>query len=301
MKEDRPSATARMIALGTVLLKADPRLGRWVSDEAAEACRGFLEAASPRGLNLARLCDRPWFRALMGWMERATLPGLRLHYALRKRYLEEVARRCLGDGTRQVVVLGGGFDTLALRLHAEFPGTLFVEIDHPATQALKVKALEGRRRPGHNLRLVPADVTRESIEEILQKRAPFTPARRSLFVMEGVLMYLRREDVDGVFSRVRRLASSGSTFAFTFMEPRAGGRVAFARSSPLVDPWLRLMGEPFLWGLRRADLRGFLEARGFEGMEPATADVFRRRYLEPGRMGTPTLAEGECVAVARVP
>jgi len=195
MKEDRPSATARTIALGTVLLKSDPRLGRWVPDEAAELCRGFLEAASPRGLNLARLCDRRWFRALMGWMERATLPGLGLHYALRKRFIEEVARRSLRDGTRQVVVLGGGFDTLALRLHAEFPGTLFIEIDHPATQRIKVKALDGRPSPGPNLRFVSSDFTRETIEEALLKRTPFDSSIRTHFVREGVLMYLAKEDI----------------------------------------------------------------------------------------------------------
>ena len=301
MKEDRPSATARTIALGTVLLKSDPRLGRWVPDEAAELCRGFLEAASPRGLNLARLCDRRWFRALMGWMERATLPGLGLHYALRKRFIEEVARRSLRDGTRQVVVLGGGFDTLALRLHAEFPGTLFIEIDHPATQRIKVKALDGRPSPGPNLRFVSSDFTRETIEEALLKRTPFDSSIRTHFVMEGVLMYLAKEDIDRIFSFVRRRAPSGSRFAFTFMDLRPGGRLGFARSSPLVNPWLRMMGEPFRWGLRRAELPGFLKSRGLELEELATSEVFRRKYLEPERMGTPILADGECVAVARVP
>jgi methyltransferase (TIGR00027 family) len=301
MKADRPSATARTIALGTVLLKADPRFGRLVSPEAAETCRAFLEAASPRGLNLARLCDRSWFRAFMGWMERATLPGLRLHYSLRKRFIEEVARRSLGEGTRQLVVLGGGFDTLALRLHPEFPERRFIEIDHPATQRIKLKALEGRRAPGPNLRLVPADFTRETLEEVLLNRTPFDPGLRTLFVMEGVLMYLEVEDIDRIFSFVRRRSPAGSRFAFTFMTLRPGGRLGFARSSPLVDTWLRLMGEPFRWGLRRDDLAGFLRSRGLELEELATPETFRRVYLEPEGMGTPVLAEGECVAVARVP
>jgi len=301
MKEDRPSATARTIALGTVLLKADSRFGRLVPDEAARISRRFLEAVSPPGVNLARLCDRPGFRALMAWMERATLPGLRLHYALRKRFIEEVARRSLRDGVRQVVVLGGGFDTLALRLHAEFPDALFLELDHPATQRAKLKGLEDRRTPGPNLRFVSVDFTRETIEEVLLKRSPFDSGVRTLFVMEGVLMYLGREDIDRVFSVVRRLSPSGSRFVFTFMDLRPGGRLGFARSSPLVDPWLRLVSEPFRWGIHRADLSGFLTSRGLELEAFATSEDFRRRYLEPARMGTPSLAEGECVAVARVP
>jgi len=300
MKEDRPSATARMIALGTVLLGADRRFGRLVPPASAEFCRRFLEAASPRGLNLARLCDRGWFRTLMAWMESAVIPGIRLHYALRKRFLEDVARRCLREGFSQVVVLGGGFDTLALRLHAEHPESRFIEIDHPATQRVKARGLEGRRPPSPNLRFVPADFTRETIEEVLLNRASYDPGVRTLFVMEGVLMYLGGEDIDRLFSFVRRRSPSGSRFAFTFMEPRAGGKLKFDRSGPLVDPWLRLMSEPFRWGIGRPELPDFLKARGLELEELATPEMFRRLYLEPERMGKPILAEGEFVAVALV-
>ena len=54
---------------------------------------------------------------------------------LRKRLIEEVVRASLTEGVEQVVIIGAGFDTLALRLCAGFPRTNFIEIDHPATQS----------------------------------------------------------------------------------------------------------------------------------------------------------------------
>ena len=293
MKADRPSATARLVALGTALIAADRRLGRLVPARAAEASRWFI------GPKLARLCDLGGFRAVMAWMERAVIPGLRLHYALRKRFLEDGARRILGDGTSQVVVLGGGFDSLALRLHAEFPTVRFIEADHPATQRIKVKALEGRIAIGANLRFVSGDFATETLEDILVRRGGLDPGLRTLFVIESVLMNLRPPDIDRIFSFARDRSPLGSRVAFTFMEKRGGGRVRFARSGPLVNPWLLWMSEPFRWGLRPGELNGFLESRGFEPERVSSPEALRRTYLEPGRMGTPVLAEGEVVVLAR--
>jgi methyltransferase (TIGR00027 family) len=293
MKADRPSATARLVALGTALIAADRRLGRLVPARAAEASRWFI------GPRLARLCDHGGFRALMAWMERAVIPGLRLPYALRKRFLEDGARRILGDGTSQVVILGGGFDSLALRLHADYPTVRFIEADHPATQRIKLKAREGRSAIGANLRFVSGDFATETLEEVLVRRAGLDPGLRTLFVIESVLMYLRPPDIDRIFSFARDRSPLGSRVAFTFMEKRDGGSVKFVRSGPLVNPWLRLMSEPFRWGLRPSELAGFLESRGFEPERTSSPELFRRTYLEPGRMGTPELAEGEFVVIAK--
>ena len=137
MKPDKPSVTARLIARSVVFMTHDPKLGHLVPLRAAEASVWFLKASSPHGDRLLRLIDRRWFRSLVTLAESLTIPVILLHYIVRKRYLEDVVRDSLGSGTDQVVVLGAGFDTLALRLHQEFPAAVFIEIDHPATQKIK--------------------------------------------------------------------------------------------------------------------------------------------------------------------
>jgi hypothetical protein len=65
-----------------------------------------------------------------------------------------------------------------------------------------------------------------------------------------------------------------------------------------VRPWLRRVGEPFTWGVRRADLPGYLAARGFLLRELAGADLLRDRYLAPAGLAGRRLAVGEWLAVA---
>src|SRR5438093_276985 len=89
MQPGRPSATAGVIAASTAFLALDSRLGHLVPGEAAEASAWFLNAASPRADRWLRLMHRPAFRRLLRVVERLMLPGIVLHYALRKRCLEE--------------------------------------------------------------------------------------------------------------------------------------------------------------------------------------------------------------------
>ena len=204
----------------------------------------------------------------------------------------------LHEGFAQVVILGAGYDTLAWRLQGEFHKAVFFEADHPATQRAKREALERRPLPVANLRFLPMDFTRDRLEDGLSTLPGYDAKAKTLFVAEGVLMYLRPEEVDRLFDGIRRLGGATSRFAFTFMEPQANGRIEFRNSRRLVTLWLGLRGEPFRWGLRREQLPAFLAARGFSLRTLATPATLRDRFLG-GVLATETpLAEGECVCLA---
>lgn len=319
MKNDasRPSETARLIARSLVLLARDPAFAGLVPPDAAEASGWFLEGnAATRARRSARreqgeaLAGRPWYRAFTRLAERRTLPGIVAHYALRKRFLEDAARRALTeDGFTQVVVLGAGFDTLALRLAPKFPRATFVEVDHPATQTAKQDALARHGTISPNLHFTPANLSRSRLASILTGCRTYRPDAATLFVAEGLLMYLDAAVVSALF----RNAASGAgdepfprrRFAFTFLEPDASGAANFSPPSRFVDWWLKRRGEPFRWGVTRNGLSGWLTARGWtlwpEGL--ITSDALRERYLS-ARMNAATLsfalrpARGDLAAVA---
>src|SRR5215468_7749967 len=158
MKPHRYSATAYLIARAMVFVSRDAELGHLVPMQAAEISRWIVEACSRHGRLLLSAMDWPWFRRVVHLVEQATIPGLFLHYALRKLAIEEVVRASLAEGFTQVVVLAAGFDTLALRLQAEFPSVRFIEMDHPATQAVKEKVLREHDLVGPNLSLAPVEL-----------------------------------------------------------------------------------------------------------------------------------------------
>lgn len=300
---DRPSATAYLIADSTVFVSRDRRVGRLVPARAAELSAEFA-ATRPRlarGLFAAVAAGR--LRPLGSMLERLALPGIQLHYALRKRLIEEVARRALAEGFGQVVVLGAGFDTLALRLHEDFPSALFVEADRHDTQSVKRRVVEGRRLARENLRFVALDLAGAGLCGAragaggLLVGAGFDAASRALFVAEGVLMYLDPRAVTRLFDSVRGSAAAGSLFVFTFMETGRDGRPAFRGESGLAAAWLRARGEPFRWGLSPASAPDFLAGRGFRLRAIFGAESLRRLYLEDEPERLP-LAEGEHVCVA---
>jgi methyltransferase (TIGR00027 family) len=304
MREERPSETALLIAKAMVFLSQDPRASVLVPPEAAEAYRGFLETADPRAARLAAWAGgNALARGLAYFSESFVIPGIMLHYAARKLFLEAAARAALADlaGLSQVVVLGAGLDTLALRLHRERPDVLFFECDHPATQRLKRRAFEAHRRIGANLRLVELDLGRTTLEEALLGAPGYRPEAGTLLIAEGLTMYLTAAAMDGIFAFLREHAGPGSRFAFTFMQPQAGGeRIDFPGSSPFVRPWLRWVGEPFTWGVRYGELPDYLAVRGFRLAELAGAEILRERYLAPAGLARRRLAVGEWLAVAAV-
>lgn len=202
MREDRPSSTATLIAAATVFLARDPRVSDLVPAGAGEWCGPCLESVSPWLLKAVLALSHPALRWAARLAERATIPGLLLHFVLRKRWIEEAVRAALAEGCGEVVVIGAGFDTLALRLSREFPRASFIEIDHPATQAHK-RLAAGRGGAPANLHFAPADLARTSLQDALAASGRHRPEARSVFVVEGLLMYLSDAEVAGVFAALR--------------------------------------------------------------------------------------------------
>lgn len=294
MREDRPSSTATLIAAATVFLARDARVSDLVPAGAAEWCARCLEALSR--LKTVERLSHPGLRWAARLAERATVPGLLLHFMLRKRWIEEGVRAALAEGCGQVVVVGAGFDTLALRLSREFPGATFIEIDHPATQRYKRLAGEGAGAAA-NLHFIAADLSRVRLQDALSGRA-YRPEARSVFIIEGLLMYLADAEVGGLFTALRDLQRAGGRVVFTVMEPAPDGRPAFHNATPLVTRLLSRWSEPFKSALSRDDAARFLERFGFRTRALAAAETLRETYLAPSGRGNLTLARGEMVVLA---
>jgi methyltransferase (TIGR00027 family) len=308
MKPDQASATAYLIATSTLFVAADRRAGRLIPAGSAEFSACFVEARSRAACwALETFLHSTSARAFISALERLTLPGIQLHYALRKLYLEETARAAIADGIRRIVIFGAGYDTLALRLHEAFPHVQFIETDHPATQRRKLEALAAaatrrgaRHQTTNNLHFLPLDLTRPRVAAALLNSGGHRPDTPTLFIAEGLTMYLAPGEVDELFRMICDLSKSapGGRFAFTFMEPQRDGRVNFLTRSRVVDAWLNWRREVFKWGIGRTELPAYLSARGFTLRETATGETFRRRYLEPEALAALPLAIGEYVCVA---
>jgi methyltransferase (TIGR00027 family) len=255
MKTGKPSNTALIVAAGLQLVRPTVATAPVMPVEAIRRGATLLRTAYPR---LAGLLRKPWFVRLCRMLERAILPGISLHFALRKRILRDHARAAVNAGCGQVVVLGAGLDTLCMELAAEFPQLSCIEIDHPATQGRKRRAAgEG----GQRIHFIAVDLAKHSLGSVLGDCPVFRREVPTLFVAEGLLMYLTLQAVAELFTQMSAAATDAQV-AFTWLEPQADGRPNFTQPSRLVDWWLGVRGEPFLSGMARAELGQFLGGAG---------------------------------------
>ena len=252
MQEEQASRTALLIAASLVLFHHDAKYSRLVSTTSADLCARVLEQHSSQARLFSKFVRQGWFRPIAKLIVRITIPGILLHYALRKKCIRELARSALANGIAQVVVLGAGFDTLSSELQREFSTAQFWEIDHPATQCHKVRACSeiGVER----VRFVAVDLSAAGLNREALIRSGFDPAKSTFWIAEGLLMYFPADIVSSLTKTLSNLSAAGSQLAFTFMEKQRDGRIRFDSQTQLVDWWLRIRGEPFLWGSTRNEV-----------------------------------------------
>ena len=106
MQHEHASRTALLIAASLILLHHDPKRSRLVSKTAVDLCAHVLEDHSPQTRLFLKIVQQTWFRPIAKLVERMTIPGILLHYALRKKCISELVRSALADGVVQVVIVG---------------------------------------------------------------------------------------------------------------------------------------------------------------------------------------------------
>jgi len=256
VQHEKASRTALLIAASLLLLQHDAKYSRLVSRTSADLCARVLENHSSQTRLFSRIVRQTWFRPIAKLIERITIPGILLHYALRKKCISELARSALTSGIAQVVILGAGFDPLSSELQQDFPTTEFWEIDHGATQRYKVRACSkiGIER----VHFIAVDLSAAALDGERLIGSGFNPAKRTFWVAEGLLMYFPANIVESLMKTLSSLSAPGSQFAFTFMEKQGDGHVRFDSQTKLVTGWLRIRSEPFLWGTTRSKIAEFL-------------------------------------------
>ena len=297
MQKHQPSSTAKFVANGLWYVSNHPKLSVEVPVRMAEANRAMVSAINRGILSTQHPLGRALLRVRASVMQTCSIPGFYLHFVVRKRCIESLVRDAIEKGAEQLVVIGAGFDTLSLRISSDFPEMTVIEIDHPATQQWKRDAIAGLNRSFENIHLLPLDLVKETMKDLLLKSGCYQPAKTSAFVAEGLLMYLTEKEVLEILEFIRDHSGSNSPFVFSYMEEKAAEDYQFKNASGFVNLWLKLKKERFTWGLENERLAPFLRSLGFTLEELETTDDLREKYISDENKNAP-LAVGENIASA---
>ena len=255
MKSDSPSLTAKVIAASTILLYYSGE-HQLVPKKAVDLCNVFLSTTMVDRW-LAWSAKNVATRYLWRLLERSTLPGIIRHYWNRKYLIEQECRLALKEGFMNVVVLGAGFDTLALRLQEEFEQVNWTEFDHPATQKTKTDALNTSGIETSRISFQTLDLETHS------DKWPALPDH-TVIIAEGLLMYFEKDKVKEIIRWANSGGSSKNRMIATYMEQVDHKAIGFRPRSWLIDWWLRNSEEPFLWHHDQAALQEFVEPLGYK-------------------------------------
>lgn len=119
----------------------------------------------------------------------------RLFTAARSRIAEDALSEAVERGVRQIVILGAGLDTYALRNPHSAREIRIHEVDHPATQAWKLERLaEAQIALPPWLLFVPVDFERDDLGEKLAA-AGFEQNSPAFFTWLGVVPYLTQDAI----------------------------------------------------------------------------------------------------------
>ena len=203
--------------------------------------------------------------------------GLVDHVALRTAVLDRLLAHMVEQGIRQVVIVGAGLDSRAHRLDA-LRGTVVYELDHPDSQRDKRSRAEGLPIVAAGLRYVPADLEQFGFAERLRE-AGHDASAPSVYVLEGVVPYLRYEVVERTVHELAGTAAAGSRIAITYVTPDMPWLRHFRR--PLLLS-MRALGEALQTALPPAGIAGLLSNEGFAVEHDSDTRDWAEQLCPPG-------------------
>lgn len=214
-----------------------------------------------------------------GWIRERICPGLRGGILARSRYMDERVTASLRDGIEQVVILGAGYDSRGYRLLESGSGIPVFEVDHPATQRVKVaKVRELFGEPPGHVRFVPVDFCRDDLGSLL-RAAGYDRDKRTLFIWEGVIYYLDAGAVDALLAFVVRESASGSSITFDCFPRSVVDGTCRRRESRNLRRLVAKNGEPLRFGLDVPEIAPFLKQRGFSEIETTGSSECKKAWF----------------------
>ncbi|MCO5382570.1 MAG: class I SAM-dependent methyltransferase [Methanosarcina barkeri] len=206
-------------------------------------------------------------------------PGLANSIRARVRYFDDFVRTSIDEGLRQLVILGAGYDTRAYRIEGLKGKVKVFEVDHPNTQSVKIeKVKEIFGFLPECVMYVPVDFEIENLGERLIVQG-FDRSLKTLFLMEGLVMYIPLEAVDETLSFIAKNSGKGSAVLFDYYpESVVDGTCKLEAGRNILDYTVQ-QGEPLKFGIKEGMVEPFLAERGFSRVQNVTAEEYKKMYF----------------------
>jgi methyltransferase (TIGR00027 family) len=206
--------------------------------------------------------------------------GIYEYVISRTKYIDAVFRQALSDQFAQILIFGAGFDTRALRFREKARQTRIFELDAPSTQEAKIGQYQKRRLSiPSNLVFIAIDFDKELLPDKLEM-AGFHKDRKSLFILEGLLIYLEPESVHTTFQTIREYAGTGSLVVFDYIQASVLRHENTLYGESGITQSVLKAGEQWRFGIEPVEIGQFVTAYGFEVSDHKCAQELEATYFQ---------------------
>jgi len=198
-------------------------------------------------------------------------PAVKDMVKTRTRYFDDMLDAQIAAGIGQVVILGAGLDTRAVRKASA--GVRYFEIDDPATMDLKRRCYADARIDAR-VTLIPGNYVRDGLIDLLRSNG-FEFDLPTYFIWEGNVMYMPlAQDKDAMAQLKRHVKRFRLSFDY-LSEPVITKTTGDASLTALVESF-EAMGAPWLSGID--DIHALARELDLRVVENFTTGELYRKY-----------------------
>ena len=206
--------------------------------------------------------------------------GIYEYVIARTKYIDAVFMDALKKGFDQTVIFGAGFDSRAQRFNRLNKKTKIFELDALVTQSAKSQAFKEKDiMIPENLIYVPINFIKESLAEKLAE-AGFEKNRKTLFLLEGVTMYLTDDAIDKTFTLIRDVAGKGSWLVFDYVYAGVLRQENKYYGEEDIFKSVAKAGEAWSFALEEGEIEDFLHKFDFKLKDHSNSQELEKRYFK---------------------
>lgn len=271
--KEKPSKTAHNAAWFRACSHKDFQNQIWGPDFIAE---GFLS------FPIKLLNKSKKFREKGKAKTNESTPGVYEYIIARTLFFDEVFTQALKESIPQIVFLGAGYDSRGIRFKHLNNSTQIIELDMAATQNRKIKCLKKNKiKIPEYLTFTTIDFNNQSLESALTS-AGYQKGKRTLFIWEGVCMYLEAQSVRDTLTFIQQSSTSDSLLAFDCVVSFSDkdGHKYHGAKEMLQFMKDKHKNEPFTFSIDGKNIADFLGECGHKIVRHLNQDQIETTYLK---------------------
>jgi methyltransferase (TIGR00027 family) len=207
------------------------------------------------------------------------MPGMNGAIVARIRYIDECVSKGLREGLQQMVIIGAGYDTRAYRIKGVSEGLRVFEVDHPETQVFKKATIQSifGKLPKH-VAYVPVVFGQDRLDRKLIEQG-YDPGLKTLFIVEGLLMYIPPPAVDLLLAFIAYESSPGSALVGDYFDISVIEGTCPRQEAQALKKFVEAEGAPLQFGIPEKEVEAFFIAKGFSKVVCTTTAACKQKYF----------------------